>query len=69
MNNKLVESIYQVIMSLSKEEQDLLKDKLLFEFSQPSTTDLMQVAQNSGSFNFLHDEPDLYTLEDGEPIL
>lgn len=68
MNNKLVESIYQVIMSLSKEEQDLLKDKLLFEFSQPSTTDLMQVAQNSGSFNFLHDEPDLYTLEDGEPI-
>ncbi|WP_242022033.1 hypothetical protein [Microcoleus sp. FACHB-831] len=55
-------------MSLSKEEQDLLKDKLLFEFSQPSTTDLMQVAQNSGSFNFLHDEPDLYTLEDGEPI-
>ncbi|MBD1921384.1 hypothetical protein H6F77_09810 [Microcoleus sp. FACHB-831] len=68
MNDKLVESIYQVIMSLSKEEQDLLKDKLLFEFSQPSTTDLMQVAQNSGSFNFLHDEPDLYTLEDGEPI-
>lgn len=68
MNNKLVESIFQVIMSLSKEEQDLLKYKLIFESSQPSTTDLMQVAQNSGSFNFLHDEPDLYTLEDGEPI-
>ena len=68
MNDKLVESIFQLIMSLSKEEQDLLKDKLLFESSQPSTTDLMQVAQNSGSFNFLHDEPDLYTLEDGEPI-
>ena len=68
MNNKLVESIFQVIMSLSKEEQDLLKEKLLFESSEPSTNDLMQVAQNSGSFNFLHDEPDLYTLEDGESI-
>lgn len=68
MNDKLVESIFQVIMSLSKEEQDLLKEKLLFESSEPSTADLMQVAQNSGSFNFLHDEPDLYTLEDGEPI-
>jgi hypothetical protein len=28
----------------------------------------MQIAQQGGAFDFLHDEPALYTLEDGEPI-
>jgi hypothetical protein len=28
----------------------------------------MQLAMQGGAFDFLHDEPDLYTLEDGEPI-
>lgn len=68
MNTKLVESLIQVILSLSKEERSLLEEKLFFESSSPSTRDLMQMAQTVGSFNFLYDEPDLYTLEDGEPI-
>ena len=46
----------------------LLEEKLFFESSSPSTGDLMQMAQKGGSLNFLYDEPDLYTLEDGEPI-
>jgi len=68
MNNQLVYSLIQVILSLSKEERHLLGEKLFFESSSSSTGNLMQIAQNGGSFNFLYDEPDLYTLEDGEPI-
>ena len=34
---------------------------------EPTTFELMQIAQTGGAFNFLEDEPDLYTLEDGEP--
>ena len=68
MNTQLVDSLIQVILSLSKEERHLLEEKLFFESSSPSTGDLMQMAQKGGSLNFLYDEPDLYTLEDGEAI-
>ncbi|HEY9796577.1 MAG TPA: hypothetical protein V6D30_13120 [Leptolyngbyaceae cyanobacterium] len=68
MNSKLVASLVQVILSLSKEDRFLLEEKLFFDSSNPSTRNLMQLAQIGGSFNFLYDEPDLYTLEDGEPI-
>ena len=68
MNTKLVDSIIQLIMTLPEEEQGLLKEKLLIETSVPSTTELMQLAQNGASLDFLYEEPDLYTLEDGEPI-
>jgi hypothetical protein len=30
--------------------------------------EITQLAQSGGAFQFLHDEPDIYTLEDGEPI-
>jgi hypothetical protein len=68
MNTKLVESITQVIFSLSKDEQILLKEKLFLELSEPSTEEIMKLAQTGESLNFLYNEPDLYTLEDGEPI-
>ena len=68
MNTKLVESITQIIFSLSKDEQALLKEKLFLELSEPSTEELMKLAQMGESLNFLHNEPDLYTLEDGEPV-
>ncbi|MFP5271407.1 hypothetical protein [Coleofasciculus sp.] len=60
MNTKLVDSLIQVILSISKEERNLLEEKLFFESSSPSTGDLIQMAQKGGSFNFLYDEPDLY---------
>lgn len=68
MNTKLVESITQVIFSLSKDEQAFLKEKLFLELSEPSTEELMKLAQTGESLNFLYNEPDLYTLEDGEPV-
>jgi hypothetical protein len=30
--------------------------------------DLAAVAQHGGAFDWLRDEPDLYSLEDGEPV-
>ena len=69
MNTKLVESLTQIIFSLSKDEQILLKEKLFLELSEPSTDEIMQLAQTGKSLDFLNNEPDLYTLEDGELVL
>lgn len=68
MNTKLVDSLVQVILSLSDEEPYLLEEKLFFNSSYPSTPEIMELAQNSKAFEFLHNEPDLYTLDDGEFI-
>jgi hypothetical protein len=68
INTKLVDSLVQIILSLSQEERTLLEKKLFFNESEPSTKELMQLAQNGNSFDFLKDEPDIYSLEDGEPI-
>ncbi|MEG4012200.1 MULTISPECIES: hypothetical protein [unclassified Microcoleus] len=68
MNVQLVDSLIQVILSLSADEQLAITDKLLENIPSPSTQELMQLSQNSGCFDFLQDEHDIYTIEDGEPI-
>ncbi|MBE9161294.1 hypothetical protein QT995_00920 [Microcoleus sp. S36b_A3] len=68
MNVQLVDSLIQVILSLSADEQLAITDKLLENIPYPSTQELMQLSQNGGCFDFLQDEPDIYTIEDGEPI-
>ena len=68
INLKLVESLVQAIRSLSPAEQRLLDQKLYSNIPEPSTVELMHLAETGGAFDFLHDEPDLYTAEDGEPI-
>ena len=68
MNTKLVDSLVQVILSLSQEERTLLERKLFFDESEPSTKELMQLAQTGNSFDFLQNEPDIYSLKDGEPV-
>lgn len=68
MNTKLVESLIQLIRSLPEDERFLLEQQLFFDASYPSTRDIMELTQKSGSLNFLNDEPDLYRLEDGEPV-
>ncbi|HEY9618949.1 MAG TPA: hypothetical protein V6C78_01195 [Crinalium sp.] len=68
VNIQLVESLIQVIRSLSATEQALLLDKLLGNSPDSSTLELMHLAQQGGSFDFWYEEPDLYTLDDGEPI-
>ncbi|MEH2183514.1 hypothetical protein [Nostoc sp.] len=68
MNTKLVESLLQAILSLSDEERSLLEEKLFFNSSEASTHDLMLLAQTGEAFKFLENEPDIYSLDDGEPI-
>ncbi|MFM9265298.1 hypothetical protein [Tychonema sp. BBK16] len=68
MNIQLVDSLIQIILSLSADEQLAIADKLLENIPYPSTHQLMQLAQSGGCFDFLYNEPDIYTLEDGQPI-
>ncbi|MGL5058891.1 MAG: hypothetical protein ACRC62_02830 [Microcoleus sp.] len=68
MNVQLVDSLIQVILALSADEQLAIVEKLLANIPYPSTQELVQLAQIGGCFDFLCDEPDIYTIEDGEPI-
>jgi hypothetical protein len=68
MNTKLVDSLVQAILSLSKDERSLLEQKLFSDASYPSSHEIMQLVQRGRSLDFLNDEPDLYTLEDGEVV-
>ncbi|MGL5940526.1 MAG: hypothetical protein ACRC2S_09095 [Waterburya sp.] len=68
MNTQLVESIYQVIQSLSNEERSLLEQKLFTDLPYPSQKEIISLAEASNVFDFLHNEPDLYSLEDGATI-
>jgi hypothetical protein len=60
--------IILIIRSLSPAEQFILDQKLYENLPEPSIQELMHLADRGGAFDFLHDEPDLYTIEDGEPI-
>ena len=68
MNIKLVESLLEVILALPTEERLLLEKKLLKNIPYASSNELMYLAEKGKAFDFLHDEPDLYSLEDGEPV-
>jgi hypothetical protein len=68
MNTPLVNALFQLIHSLSPEDRAALEEKLFFDNSYPSTPEAINLALQSSSFDFLNDEPDLYTLDDGEPI-
>lgn len=68
MNTQLVESIYQVIQSLSDAERLLLEQKLFIDLPYPSQQEVVSLAEASNAFDFLNDEPDIYSLEDGEPV-
>ncbi len=68
INLQLIESLIQITRSLSPAEQFILDQKLYENLPEPSTQELMHLADRGDAFDFLHDEPDLYTIEDGEPI-
>jgi hypothetical protein len=64
----MVESILQLIHSLPLAERNLLEQRLFEEFREFTTNELMQLSEKGGSFDFWHNEPEIYTFEDGEPI-
>jgi hypothetical protein len=68
VNQKLIDSLITVVQSLTDEERQIFEEKLFFDDYPISTQDIMKLAQKSHSFDFLNDEPDIYTLEDGEAI-
>ena len=68
MNTQLVESLVSVIRSLSSEERSLLVEELFRERTYPNKSELLILGQNGNSFDFLENEPDLYSAEDGESI-
>jgi hypothetical protein len=68
VNTQMVESIIQLIRSLPRAERDFLEQRLTQELPELSTQELMQLCDKGGSFDFWHNEPNIYTLEDGEPI-
>lgn len=68
MNTQLVDSLVQAIRALSPEERSTLEERLFFNADDPTSDDLVTVALQGGSFDFLADEPDLYSDTDGEPI-
>ncbi len=68
LNTKLVETLIQVIQTLSLEERFLFEEKLFLETSEISTKEIMDLARSGSSFDFLDREPDIYSIEDGYPI-
>ncbi|BAZ44836.1 hypothetical protein NIES4102_18530 [Chondrocystis sp. NIES-4102] len=71
MNTQLIESIYQVIQSLSDEERLLLEEKLYTNIQilpYPSQKELIALAEASNVFYFLHDELNFYSLLN-DPIM
>jgi hypothetical protein len=79
-NTQLVNSIVDLIESLPQAEQNLLTKRLFFDSSliseadtsgnldYPCLKEVTNLAQMGGSFDFLKYEPDLYTIDDGEPV-
>jgi len=43
-----------------------VKPELSLERSEPAIQEFMQLSQSGRSLDFLYNEPDLYTLADGE---
>jgi hypothetical protein len=68
MNTQLVESLVQAVRALSTEERALFDTKLYGEVPYPSHLELAHLSEQGKAFDFLKDEPDLYTITDGDAI-
>ncbi len=71
INLRMVESILYQICSLTNEERKLLEKRLseeLPEYPELTSEELIQMSAQGGAFDFWRDEPEIYSIEDGEPI-
>ena len=68
MNTQLINSLVQVIHALPTEERAVLTEQLFFDLTEPTVSEITTLALKTGSFDFLSQEPDLYSSEDGEAI-
>lgn len=68
MNTQIIESLVQAIRVFPAEECAALEEKLFFETDEPTTGELATLALRGSSSDFLADEPNLYSLKNGEHI-
>lgn len=68
VNTQLVDSLVQVIQALPSAERLLLEQKVFSNQDYPAISEFAQLADKGQTFDFLNDEPDLYSLSDGEPV-
>nr|WP_310426940.1 GxxExxY protein [Chamaesiphon sp. VAR_48_metabat_135_sub] len=62
LGNGFQEIIYQRCLAIE------FKKVFNKRYKEPSTNEIMALADRGNSFNFLDDEPDLYTLTDGDLV-
>ncbi len=76
VEQRLIEKIRQLSSPRIVEIEDFIdflyqresQEQLSIDRSAPSNHEMLVLAQNGKSFDFLYDEPDLYTLADGAPV-
>jgi|688.fasta_scaffold1379738_2 hypothetical protein len=62
------EKLNQVLQFIHQVNQENNINHALTNTPEITTQEIMALADIGGSFDFLNHEPDLYTLEDGEPV-
>ena len=62
------EKLNQVLQFIQQVNHENNINHALINTPEITTQEIMALASIGGSFDFLNNEPDLYTLEDGEPV-
>jgi hypothetical protein len=76
VEQRLIEKIRQLSSPRIVEIEDFIdflyqrenQEQLAIDRTAPTTNEMIVLAHSGNSFDFLYDEPDLYTLADGEPV-
>ena len=76
VEQRLIEKIRQLSSTRIIEIEDFIdflyqresREQLSIDLTAPTTNEMIVLAGSGNSFDFLYDEPDLYTLADGEPV-
>jgi hypothetical protein len=76
VEQRLIEKIRQLSSMRIIEIEDFIdflyqrenQEQISIDRTAPTTNEMMALSQSGNSFDFLYDEPDLYTLADGEPV-
>ena len=61
----LVKTLIESLQPENLQQQNTIE---AIDYLAPSNHEIMALADSGSSFDFLNNEPDLYTITDGEPI-
>ncbi len=76
VEQRLIEKIRQLSSMRIVEIEDFIdflyqrenQEQLSIDLTAPTTNEMIALAHSGKSFDFLNDEPDLYTINDGEAV-